>query len=81
MFKDGSKSALGHIAGMVGDGGVSVCLTVVPDFMTAGGLPVKGKAERPEESGYFTVPKTGQSPHLCAHHQSTIERIANNRQV
>lgn len=81
LFEDGPESALRHIAGMVGNSGVSVRLLVVPDFVAAGGLPVKGKAERLKAPGYFAVAETGQPPHSGAYHQGTIERLPDDRQV
>jgi hypothetical protein len=59
LFKDRPESAFRHIAGMVGDGGISISLVVVPDFMAASGLTVKGKAECLKTPGYFPVPETG----------------------
>lgn len=43
LFQDGSQSSLGDGSGMMGDGGVSIAGGVILDFMTAGGLAIKGK--------------------------------------
>ena len=42
LLEDGAQRALGHVAGVVGDGGVAVGGRVVPDLMAAGGLTMGG---------------------------------------
>lgn len=80
LLEDRPQGALRHIAGMIGNGGVSISLRVVPDFVTACGLAVEGKAKCFKTSGYIPVTKTCQTPHLCPHHQWAIEGIADDLQ-
>ena len=44
LLEDGAEGALGHVAGMVGDGGVAAGTRVVPDLMAAGGLAMELQA-------------------------------------
>jgi hypothetical protein len=46
LFENGSECPFGHIAGMIGNGGVPVAVFVIPDLMTSSGLPIKGEAKR-----------------------------------
>lgn len=46
LLEDGAQGALGHVAGMIGDGGVAAGTRVVPDLMAAGGLAVELQAQR-----------------------------------
>ena len=41
LLEDGAQCAFGHIAGMIGNGGVAVGRGVVPDLVAAGGLAMK----------------------------------------
>ena len=68
LFENRTKSAFRHIAGMIGYGGVSVSLCVVPDLVTTGGLAVEGKAKCFKTLGYLPVTKTCQTPHLLRPH-------------
>ena len=45
LFEDGPQRAFGHITGVVGDGGVSVCGGVEPDFMATRRLAIKLKPQ------------------------------------
>jgi hypothetical protein len=76
LFEDRPQSVLPHIAGMVGNGGVSVRLCVVPDLVTAGCLAVEGKAKRLEMLGYLPVTKSRLPPHLHPQYQGAVEGIA-----
>ena len=59
LFENGPKRALRHVSGMVWKCGVSVGSLIVPDFMTSGGLAIKGETKRLEPLGYFSVPESG----------------------
>lgn len=59
LFQDGAQRAFGYIARMSGNGGVSMCGRVEPNFVAAGGLTVKLKAERFESLDDLAVAKSG----------------------
>ena len=59
LFKDCSQSAFGHVAGVIGNNGISICLFVIPDFMASGSLAVKGKTKRLETLYDLSISKTG----------------------
>jgi hypothetical protein len=78
LFENRTKSALWHVAGVIGNGGVLVSLCVVPDLVTTGSLAVKGKAKCFKTLGYLPVAKTCQSAHLRPHDEGAIEGIADD---
>ena len=43
LFEYGPQRPLGHVAGVIGDGGVTVIDWMVPDLMTTGSLAVNSK--------------------------------------
>ena len=45
LLEDGAQCALGHVAGVVGDGGVAVSCGVEPDLVGAAGLAVELQAQ------------------------------------
>jgi hypothetical protein len=59
LFENGPERAFGHVAGMIGYRGVSVGLLIVPDFMTTGGLAVKGETKYLGPLGYFSITESG----------------------
>ena len=66
LLEDGAQRAFGHIAGMVGDGGVAISCRVVPDLMAAGGLAMKLHPERLQSPGDVAVAKAGEPSHQVA---------------
>jgi hypothetical protein len=68
LFQDGAQSSLGHIAGMIGNGGESASRRIVPDFMRPGSLTMETKAMSAEPRGDLTVLEAGEP----AHHVLTI---------
>lgn len=56
-------SAFGHIAGMIGDGGVAFARGVEPDFVRAGGPAVEFEAERFKPFNNFALLEAGQASH------------------
>ncbi len=44
LFENGPEGAFRYVAGVIGNGGIFVGLSIVPNLMTAGGLAVKDKA-------------------------------------
>src|SRR5665213_3545872 len=66
LLEDGAQGPFGHIAGMVGNGGVAVGGRVVPDLMAAGGLAMKLHPQRFEPPGDIAVAKTGEPSHQVA---------------
>lgn len=59
LLENGSERTFRYIAGMIGYRGVSVGLLIVPDFMTTGGLTVKGETKCLEPLGYFSITESG----------------------
>jgi len=57
------ESAFWQIARMIGDCGVAARIRVVPDFVTAGGLPVESEAELLEALDDLPLAKAGQPAH------------------
>jgi hypothetical protein len=49
---------------MIGDGGVTVGLIIVPDLVAPGRLAVKSKAKRLEPLDDLSVLKAGQAAHI-----------------
>jgi hypothetical protein len=45
LLEDGTKCTFGHVAGMVGDGGVTLNCRIEPDFMRTARLAVELKAQ------------------------------------
>ena len=66
LLEDGAQRAFGHVAGMVGDGGVAVGRRVVPDLVAAGGLAMKLHPERLQSPGDVAVAKAGEPSHQVA---------------
>jgi hypothetical protein len=63
LLEDGAQSAFGHIAGMIGDGGVAVAGRIDPDFMRARSLAVEFEAKCFESSDDLALFETSQAPH------------------
>jgi hypothetical protein len=59
----GKESALGHVAGIIGNGCVSMRGRVEPNLVTAGSLTVELKSEGFEPLDDVPVSKAGQSSH------------------
>lgn len=64
LSQNGAQRALGHVSGMVGDGGVAVGLMVVPNLVASGRLSIKSKTECLHSFYNPTIIKSGKSPHL-----------------
>ena len=58
LLKNRTKSAFRHVSGMIGNGGVSVSLWVIPDLVTTNGLAIEDKATCFKTLDYLPVPKT-----------------------
>lgn len=63
LFQNGTEGAFGHVAGMIGNGRVSMRGRVEPNLVTACSLTIELKPEGFEPLDDFPVPKTGQSSH------------------
>ena len=66
LLEDGAQRALGHVAGMVGDGGEPARARVIPDLMAAGGLAMKLHPECLQSPGDVAVAKAGEATHQVA---------------
>lgn len=66
LLEDGAQRALGHVAGMVGDGGVAVRGRVMPDLMAPCGLAMKLEPERLQSPGDVAIAKAAEPPHQMA---------------
>lgn len=69
--ENGAQSALGDIAGVVGDRGVPIRLRMEPDLMRPCRLPVESETERPQASGNLPAGKARQPSHLCRYPLTT----------
>jgi hypothetical protein len=58
LFQNCPQSAFGHLSGVIRDCGKSFCFGIKSDFVTAGGLTVKLKAETFQNPDNFAVSKT-----------------------
>jgi YD repeat-containing protein len=63
LLEDGAQGALGHVAGMIGDGGVAIRRRVEPDLVAARGLAMKLKAKLLEALDDLAIAKARQRPH------------------
>ena len=63
LFQNGTEGAFGHVAGMIGNGRVSMRGRVEPNLVTAGSLTVELKSEGFEPLDDVPVSKAGQSSH------------------
>lgn len=63
LFEDRAQCALGHVAGMVGEGGVAVGGGVVPDFVRAGGLAMELEAGAFEPLHDVAISEASEAPH------------------
>lgn len=66
LLEDGAEGPFGHVAGMVGDGGVAVGGRVMPDLMAAGSLAMKLHSERLQSPGDVAIAKAGEPTHQVA---------------
>ena len=66
LFDDGAERAFRHVAGVAGNGGIALRGGVVPDLVTASGLPVKFKSECLESPHNIAVTKTAEPAHQMA---------------
>jgi hypothetical protein len=62
--QNGSKCALRHFAGVVGNGRIAIRLRIKPDLVTPGGLAIKLESSYLQLLDDFRVPKSGQAAHL-----------------
>lgn len=67
LLEDGAQRAFRHIAGMIGDGGVTVGLRIEPNLMGARRLTVELEAELTQALDDLPVLEARQPPHLAAH--------------
>jgi hypothetical protein len=63
LLQNGAQRPFRHLPGMVGNRRVTTCRLTLPDFMTAGSLPVKREPERFQAPYDLTVAETGQPSH------------------
>ena len=66
LLEDGAQRAFGHVAGMVGNGGVAVRGRVLPDLMAAGSLAMELEPEGLQSPGNVAVAKTSETTHQVA---------------
>lgn len=64
LSQNGSQGAFGDVPGMIGDGGSTFCYGVIPDFVTALGLPVEYETCFPKFTEDFIGPKRRKTTHL-----------------
>ncbi len=60
LFEDRTQRSLGHVAWVVGDGGVSAERRIEPDLVRASCLPVEYQSEMLQPLGNFAIAKTAQ---------------------
>jgi hypothetical protein len=61
LFQDGAQRAFGHVARMIGNGGVATCAGIELDLVAAGGLTVELKPERFESWNDLAEDNWGQA--------------------
>ena len=64
LFEDRSQCTFRHIARVIRDRRIPVCLFVEPDFVAACGLPVELKSGCSQFANNFPVPKSGKAAHF-----------------
>ena len=66
LLEDCAQSALGHVAGVIRDGRISVQHRVEPDFVTAGGLPMELETQLLQPPDDVAVAEARQRAHQVA---------------
>lgn len=66
LFEDRTQRALGHVTGVIGDGGVSIQRRVEPDFLAACGLPVELESQLFQPFDDLAVAVARQHAHQLA---------------
>ena len=66
LFEDGAQRAFGHVARVVGDGGVAVQRGVEPNFVATSSLAVELQAQRFQSFDDVSITKTRQRAHQMA---------------
>ena len=63
LLEDGTQCPLGHVSGVVRQGGIAICRRVVPDLMRARRLRLKLKAEVFESLDDNPLPEAVEPAH------------------
>lgn len=63
LLEDGAQGALGHVAGVIGDGGVPVECRIEPDLVRTCGLAVELQAELLQPGDDVPIAKARQRAH------------------
>ena len=58
LFEDLAERAFGHIAIMIGDGGIFATAVIKPDFVAATGLTIECEPIDSQYFGYFSISKS-----------------------
>jgi hypothetical protein len=75
LAKDGPQRPLGHIARVIGNGGVPLIRRPIPDFKRSSRLAIKREAQLLETLHNVAIAKTSKSPHSAANHKGHLESI------
>lgn len=59
--EEGAQGAFGHVARVVGDGGVAIVGGVEPDLVRTGSLTIEGEAQRPQALHDVAIAEPGEA--------------------
>jgi len=81
LFESCSQCSFRHIAGMIRDCSIPVCLGIVPDLVAPGCMAVESKTECLQALNDLFVLEAGESAHLTANYERIVEIISHRLQL